>query len=226
MQSLHFTQTLRSRLLEVFVLALGATVGAGSSSAQVGLTRTDGVFECDPHINCQEKWSTEFSRLHPDLTQRDKQGVLIIKLQDGRSIAPPQDDCPQCFEAIDLLVGGRFLALHTLMNEDSQWYVVDRKTGKTTLIEGYPLFSPNKELFVAAEADAMNSHFLDIYSVNADGIKRVHRAINAGDAWFPSHVRWLDNRSIAFTRSTGDSVTPEAPQVLRLSKGTWKLEPH
>ena len=157
---------LRTRLATGLVLALVAIASIESSSAQTGLSRSDGILECDKNEDCLKKWATKFSLLHPDLTRRDKRGVLIIKLLDGRSIAPPQDDCPSCFEAVDLQLNGRFLALLTMMNEDNQWYVVDRKTGKTTLTEGYPLFSPNQKLFVAAEADSMNSHFLDIYNVD------------------------------------------------------------
>jgi hypothetical protein len=218
----HSSRLAARAFLTAVVLTTAAI--AGPASAQTKLTLVDGRFECGNQLGlfgCADHWETEFNKAHPGIVSRDKDNVLVIKLLSGQTIGPPLSDCRACFQPLELLLHGRFLALWTGQNEDVQWYLVDRKTGLTLQVEGYPLLSPDGRMFVAAEADEMNSHFLDIYSVNASGVTLMFRADPV--EWFPRHVRWLDNSTVAYARATYNDAI-ERLEVLKLENGKWKAE--
>jgi hypothetical protein len=131
---------------------------------------------------------------------------------------------------VELQANGRFAVVHQQFFEGDSWQILDLEKGRLTEIYGYPLFSPDNTMFVAASEDLMAGYsdtVLDIYQVSADGVTRTFRAIRPEDDWAARDVRWDGSDTVRFKRARLVSSSPlifeEKPAYLSFRNGGWEL---
>lgn len=211
----------------LFCLALVAVAG-NTVVAQVPITQVEGSrLECPDSLiaDCAENLEKHFNVAHPEITRRNPDESLSVQILSGRWVTPENQFSLYDY-AIELLQDGRYLAILSFGEEDLFWKLLDRKTGATFRMEGYPLFSPDGRHVVSAERDEMNLDALDVYEVRASGLARVFQAIPPTPSWFPERVCWVDNATIAYTRRAAEDTAGKlgTPESVALKRGRWRIE--
>jgi hypothetical protein len=197
----------------------------------MAITEVEGKFECPGITNQQEcaiLIEKELLRANPQLAHRAN-AVLRIRLQNG-SYFTIEDELER-YNVIDVQAGGRFATVRQQFHEGNTWHVLDLRSGRLTETSGYPLFSPSGSKFVSASMDLLAGYsatVLDVYVVTRYGVTRVFRGIPPDQVvvpWGPGRVRWLDDNTIAFMRTTSDASANESetPATLALRGGMWRI---
>ena len=220
------------------VIAICAAALAGAASAQdwhVTLTDSrDQPLACPGVQNmheCSMVWEGRISREHAGLMARAG-GRLSITLLDGES-RPLRGDCAECFVLVGLSADGRFAFIREQYGEGNTWHVLDRKNGKLTPVDGYPLFSPNGKAFVAIQTDLdaqYSSTRMDVYDASGPAPRRLFQTLTDEESlfpkWGPVSVYWCDNATIVFQRAVGEAyVRSDTLEALALRNGRWRMEP-
>lgn len=221
------------RLQRVSVALLFIVFCLGSSFASANqITQVEGKFVC-PGVNNQQECAIQheeaFLQKNSAIAAREESGWKI-KLLDGQDFRIADEN--KRYNLLELAVRGRFLAIRQQWYEGNTWQLLDRKTGVLTQISGYPLFSLNMTKFVAASEDLdaqYSATVLDVYGVDASGVKLEFRGITAEHAtWAPRKVKWRSETVVDFlhttlTKETGDYH--ERPASLRRTKLGWEIQP-
>lgn len=211
----------------VFATVFACVAFSVDAHAQLPMTQVEGNhIECPdvPLHPCLMRLENELIQQHSAIVQRDADDRLSARLKTGRWVSVSDGF------ALDILQHERYLALLVFGEEDISWRVLDLETGKTTNFEGYPLFSPDGRHIVSAEADDMNSNFLDIYDVKDKVLVRVFRAIKPQDKWWPAHVCWIDDQTVGYMRTaykgsnTAGAKVIGTPETLVFKDGKWRIE--
>jgi hypothetical protein len=216
----------------VFFALVICVVGASAHAQGMRLTQVSGKFECPELANSQEcarKFERIFLAGNPGLISR-AHGQLRIKLQDGQYAVMTDPD--KSLSPIELQAGGRFVAIHEQYTESVDWRILDRQTGIHRKIGGYPLFSPDETMFVAANEDldvGYVDNVLNVFLVAETGFRRVFEGIPHWKSdWAARNVRWDGNNTIRFSRVNRVSEPPynlvAAPFAVSLSNGQWKMQ--
>lgn len=196
------------------------------------ITQVEGKFVCpgvDNQQECAIQHEEAFLRKNSAIAEREE-GGWKIKLLDGQDFRIADEN--KRYNLMELAVGGRFLAIRQQWYEGNTWHLLDRKTGVLTQISGYPLFSPNMTKFVSASEDLdaqYSATVLDVYRVDASGVKLEFRGITAEHAtWAPRKVKWRSETVVDFiyttlTKETGDYH--EKPASLQRTKLGWEIQP-
>jgi hypothetical protein len=109
-------------------------------------------------------------------------------------------------------------------------YLINRKTGIQTQINGFPLLSPDKKrLLVYSEAhtDKENANLIVIYKIRYTKLRA--EIVLSGDdnrlqPWNPMNMRWVNPTQVEFTRLHNQNGQPEhKKQNLIFEKGKWLL---
>lgn len=221
------------RIQQIAAALLFVAVYLDSSFASANqITQVEGKFVCPGVNNLQEcaiQHEEAFLRKNNGLAVREESGWKI-QLLDGQDFRIADEN--QRYNLLELAARGRFLVIRQQWYEGNSWQLLDRKTGILTEISGYPLFSPNLTKFVAASEDLdaqYSATVLDVYSVDASGVKLEFRGITAEYAtWAPRKVKWRSETVVDFihttlTKETGDYH--ERPASLQRTKLGWEIQP-
>ena len=127
----------------------------------------------------------------------------------------------------------RFAFIREQYGEGNTWHVLDRKNGKLTPVDGYPLFSPNGKAFVAIQTDLdaqYSSTRMDVYDASGPAPRRLFQTLTDEESlfpkWGPVSVYWCDNATIVFQRAVGEAyVRSDTLEALALRNGRWRMEP-
>lgn len=109
-------------------------------------------------------------------------------------------------------------------------YLINRKTGIQTQINGFPLLSPDKKrLLVYSEAhtDKENANLIVIYQIRHHKL-RAELVLSGDDnrlqPWNPMDMRWLSPTQLEFTRLHHQNGQQEQKkQNLMFERGKWLL---
>ncbi|OYW43296.1 MAG: hypothetical protein B7Z38_01880 [Rhodobacterales bacterium 12-64-8] len=219
----------RRRLWRVACCAALSAAASAIASAQIPLTQVEGSrFECGGGniAACVDGWEKRLIDAHPGEIRRTADGWLSVKLADG-NWTEVGDECPTCHFAMDLLQDDRFLAIIAFGEENIYWQLLDRRTGRLTDLEGYPLFSPDGQKIAIGERDEMNANALDIYDLTDAGPVRVFRGILPTEDWAPQQLCWVSNTIVGYERAKTDAPydKPGAPEALVFRDGKWSIQP-
>ncbi len=112
--------------------------------------------------------------------------------------------------------------------EGSGYMLVNERTGDKNNIEGSPVFSPDRKLFVSMSIDleaGENPNSIQIWRITSGGLKQ-ELNFDTDNAWGPSDPVWKDNGTIAFKKNFFVKPGAEFKSVpaLLIQKGdTWEI---
>lgn len=179
---------------------------------------------------CATIWEAKVSRERAGLVAR-LGGRLRVTLLDGEQ-RPLWGQCAICFVLVALSADERFAIIREQYGEGNTWHVLDRKNGRLTLVDGYPLFSPDGKTFVAIQTDLdaqYSATLMDVYDASGATPRRVFKTLTDEESWSPewgpASVYWCDNATIAFQRAVGEAyVKSDTLEALVLRNGRWRME--
>ena len=124
---------------------------------------------------------------------------------------------------------GYYLVRQTFYEGTAEGLVNDR-SGRLTILDGLPVFSPNRlRIVVAMPYDYQVSPHSSITVLRVDSLDVSREWSEALSAWEPSAPTWLSDSLIRLQRQytdsfSGDVSGPVTTVLLRLARGTWSLE--
>jgi hypothetical protein len=103
---------------------------------------------------------------------------------------------------------------------DSEYTLVNEKTGTKMALYGFPVFSPDRQRFAAKVIDKSKSlTSIEIYRITSTGLEQEYKdtAILA-----TTKPYWKSNNMIKFQRILAPN-SPSISAILQLKKGIWEL---
>jgi hypothetical protein len=131
--------------------------------------------------------------------------VLHLRLTGGKMISVVNDTTGQ--EATDFSYLGAsaavgYYVLWAQHDEGSSIRLVNVRTGWSVIIDAMPVVSPDRHHIVTASQsqERYNPERLVVWYLEGDTLRR-EWALTPPDAWVPTKVRWLSNRSFEFVHT-------------------------
>jgi hypothetical protein len=193
-------------------LAWGLLALARMASAQSTATAAAACTAFDLSPPCVQARMDALSQAHPRLAQRTPEH-LVLALDDGhyRLLA----DSEQRLDAVALEPTARFLILRERHSQGYRWHVVSLKTGSLTRTEGFAVFSPDGQHFLAFQnvsADGKFPGVARLFQARHPVPQLVWRAQCEDDLlWGATAVQWQDSSQVTFTQTRLED--PSLPQA-------------
>ena len=191
------------------LLALCFFIVAGSSSAQTAPPACAALDLSDPCVLARVE---SFAQQYPKVAQRTPEH-LVIALDTGRYRLLA--DAEQRLDAVALDPAARFLVLRERHSQGYRWHVLSLKTGTLTRTEGFAVFSPDAQHFLAFQnvsADGKSPGVARLFQVQHPVPQLVWRAQCEDDLlWGATAVQWQDDAHVKFMQTRLED--PSLPQA-------------
>lgn len=191
------------------LLALGLLTAAGSGQAQTAPTPCAAHDLSDP---CVQARVQEFTQQYPKVAQTTPEH-LVIALDSGRYRLLA--DAEQRLQAVALDPTARFLILRERHSQGYRWHVLSLKTGALTRTEGFAVFSPDAQHFLAFQnvsADGKSPGVARLFQAQHPVPQLVWRAQCEDDLlWGATSVQWQDDAHVKFMQTRLED--PSLPQA-------------
>ena len=202
---------------------------------QHSLTQVPGVLMCSlgSGDDCFAINETELLKTFPDIVRRDSAGTTSVRLSNDKWLPITNEwvDFSNCWHALDMQKGDRYLTLGCVAEEEDWWVLVDRQVGKFYHFYGYPYLSPDNRHVAVGNLDDMNGNKFEIFSLGPDKATLLADLLGGSYAWWPDALCWADNATLIYNRieiegqtaaGYGDSKTT-VPEHLKLQNGRWRI---
>lgn len=214
---------------------MALTCVAPAVAQQYSLTQVPGVVMCSQSNNgdCYAANEAELLRIYPGIVRRDEAGITSVRLLNDKWLSITNDwiDFSNCWRALDMQKGDRFLTLGCLAEEDDWWLLVDRQVGKFYHFYGYPYLSPDSRHVAVANLDDMNGNKFEMFSLGPEKAMLLADLLGGTYAWWPEALCWADNATLVYNRieraqrpaAANDERKATEPEHLKLQNGRWRI---
>ncbi|MES2152507.1 MAG: hypothetical protein V4508_22230 [Pseudomonadota bacterium] len=124
------------------------------------------------------------------------------------------------------------LQLHVLYvqyYEGEVLMLIDRRSGRTQLVDAMPLFAPDGKRFVTVSFDAdaqFNATRIQLFRRAGGGFVREFERASDPVVWGPRSARWTDLRHVRIDGiCANDLASPCSALTIANSGGRWKIAP-
>ena len=214
------------------ILFLAATAPAASAQ-EYNITQVPRLLMCSQSNlgECFAGREAVLLKQFPDIVRHDAAGTTSVKLLNGKwkpILNDPDHDWLNCWVALDMQKGDRFLTLGCVAEEEDWWKLLDRKTGMINDFYGYPYLSPDGQHVAVANQDDMNGAIFEMFGFKAGVASPMFDLMGDDrDSWWPDHLCWADNstliyRHVTWIGSGGGNDYERQPGYLKLKNGRWR----
>ncbi len=206
-----------------------------AAAQQYSLTQVPGVVMCnqDNMDACFTANETKLLKHYPDIIRRSATGETSITLLNGSWLPITNEwvDFSNCWHALDMQKGDRYLTLGCVAEEDDWWVLVDRKIGKFYNFSGYPYLSPESTYVAVANQDEMNSNKFEMFSLKSGKAVLLTDVLADNSSWWPDALCWADDTTLVYKHvaivapltAANSSNTTTHIEHLKLQNGRWRI---
>jgi hypothetical protein len=203
--------------------------------AAYNLTEIPGTLECpglDNSQECATRFESLLLRKYNSLFKRNKLG-LAVKIGTGKTLFIPDQN--KRLDVVEYNPQTKYAIVRVQFIEGNTWKVINLKDGSITEVGGYPLFSPDAQLFVVTQLDLIAGYSLNvlrIYQVTDSAPKLLWDANSDKGNWGPSQPMWKSNSSFTFKRLSlrrriqgNTNNYDETLMKVEIINGKWVMQP-
>lgn len=175
---------------------------------------------------CAKRYERSVANEHPGLFTRNRKSLTIILKGDFKKVL---NDPTARFNVVRVHAPSQTVVVREQYSEGHAWHVLDLKSGVSTEIGGFPVFSPGSRLFFAIEPvteSDYNDAVAAVFRKGDDGrVQAVWKADCKSSNWGPTSPKWHSSGHLSFgqVRLLLNGKQKLDGQVqLRLRSGKWQ----
>jgi hypothetical protein len=153
----------------------------------------------DDEVNCMEEMEKHYLSLFADRVQR-KGANLILTLDNGQTAVlknnQSTDDTYEVYQFVTLDERKNYIAA-VYYYESFGYVLVNGTNGHITRTIGYPVLSPDRQQYIAANYDMVAAYTyngLDMLSIGKDSV--YSDALIDFGMWGPEEIKWKDDSTL------------------------------
>ena len=225
------------KYLNILLLILIITSGCSSKSKydRSGFDPEKICANTENTLECARAVEKALLGIYPDIVARDN-SVLYLKLTKGETVVladttnnTGEEESVRYFSLIDYLEKEKIFLVEEQWWEGGTYQLIDRRTGIMTEVLGPPVFSPNRNFFIAEFGDLETGYEvngLEIWTLSSkDELLKVFELYP--DDWAPDSIRWVSDNTLEIKRLVYEEqgVKAISPILINRVGAKWTIDP-